>query len=298
MQRTFNLSRELLCSEDILESGVLSCQGCGSSLALKLAMKGLGRRTVIVLPAQCTSIIVGIYPDQGLKIPIVHIPIETAAVTAAGIRTALDVRGEDDIVVMAWAGDGGTFDIGLQSLSGTAERNDDILFVCNDNEAYMNTGVQRSSATPYGAWTTTTPKGALKTESKKDIRKIMLGHHIPYFATASVAYPDDLVQKFRKARTIKGMRFIHLLSPCPTGWRISASESIRVGRMATQAKVFPLYEVEQGVHTLNVVPNREIPVSDYLRAQGRFDFMTDAMIEDYQQRTDGTWKDLQKEFER
>lgn len=297
MQKTLTISHELLCSEDVLQSGVLSCQGCGSSLALKLAFKGLGRRTIIVIPAGCTSIIVGIYPDVALKIPIVHVPIETAAVTASGIRAAIEVRGEEDIVVMAWAGDGGTFDIGLQSLSGAAERNDDILYVCNDNEAYMNTGVQRSSATPSGAWTTTTPQGALKMEAKKDIKKIMLGHHIPYFATASVAYPDDLVQKFRKARTITGMKFIHLLSPCPTGWKIDASESIRVTRMATQANVFPLYEVEHGIHKLNVVPNRKIHVGDYLKSQGRFRFMTDAMIEEYQQRTEGGWKELLKEID-
>ena len=167
------------------------------------------------------------------------------------------------------AGDGGTFDIGIQSLSGVAERNENILFVCYDNEAYMNTGIQRSSATPVGAWTTTTPAGSIKKEPKKDIEKIMLGHHIPYMATASIAYPDDMYRKFKKVRNTMGTKFIHVLSPCPPRWGIDASKTVQIARLATQSKVFPIYEVENGNHKINIYPKSDIGVKDYVQAQGR-----------------------------
>ena len=238
MQKSFNLPRSLFTDEELVHPGMTSCQGCGSSLAVKLALKGLGKRTIVVTPACCFCVFVGGHPYSSLDVPILQCPFETAAVVASGVSAALDVRGEKDVTVMVWAGDGGTFDIGLQSLSGAAERNENILFVCYDNEAYMNTGIQRSSATPPGAWTTTTPEGSIKEENKKDIEQIMLAHHVPYLATASPAYPGDLVAKFEKARRIVGTRFIHVLSPCPPGWRIDSSQSIRVARMATKAKVF------------------------------------------------------------
>ncbi|RLB26053.1 MAG: pyruvate synthase subunit beta, partial [Deltaproteobacteria bacterium] len=239
---------------DLMMPGLLSCQGCGTALAMKLALKALGERTVVVIPACCWSIIIGVYPHSTLRVPVIHVPFETAAVAASGVRAGLDIRGESNVTVMAWAGDGGTFDIGLQSLSGAAERNEDILYACYDNEAYMNTGIQRSSATPVGAWTTTTPTGSLKQEPKKDIVSILLAHGIPYVATASVAYPDDFVNKFKKAKEIKGTRFIHILSPCPPGWRIDSSKSIKVARMATQSRIFPLFEVEAGRLSITVKP--------------------------------------------
>lgn len=292
MQKTFDIPRRVLTDEELLQPGVLSCQGCGASLAMKLALKGLGRRTVVVIPACCWTIIVGVYPYSALQVPMVHVPFETAAVVASGIRASLDVRGEKDAVVMAWAGDGGTFDIGLQALSGAAERNDDILYVCYDNEAYMNTGIQRSSATPVGAWTTTTPSGAIKQEPKKNMEKILLGHGIPYIATASVAYPDDVFRKFEKARHIPGTRFIHLLSPCPPGWRIDSNESIRVTRMATLANVFPVYEIMNGQYTINVTPEKKLPVTEYLRSQGRFRLMSEEMIRGVQESVDRNWEAL------
>lgn len=292
MQKVIDITRELMTGEDLLQPGQLSCQGCGASLAMKFALKGLGERTVVVIPACCWSIIIGVYPYSVLQVPVIHVPFETAAVSASGVRAAFDVRGEEDVVVMAWAGDGGTFDIGIQALSGAAERNDDILYVCYDNEAYMNTGIQRSGATPMGAWTTTTPAGAIKEESKKDIEKIMLAHGIPYVATASVAYPDDVVHKFKKARSIKGTKFIHILSPCPPGWRIDPSKSIQITRMATQAKVFPIYEVENGRYTINVYPERQVSVKEYIQPQGRFREMPDKMLNTAQERADQKWEDL------
>ena len=292
MQRTFDIPRELMTDQELLQPGVLSCQGCGASLAMKLALKGLGKRTVIVIPACCWTIIIGVYPYSALQVPVIHVPFETAAVVASGIRAAFDARGEKDVVVMAWAGDGGTFDIGLQALSGAAERNDDILYVCYDNEAYMNTGIQRSSATPLGAWTTTTPADSIKGEPKKDLEKIMLAHGVPYLATLSVAYPDDAVRKFQKARTITGTKFFHLLSPCPPGWRIDPAESIRTTRMATLAKVFPLYEVENGRVDISVQPQREITVKEYVETQGRFRQITDKMVDMLQQNVDKKWDEL------
>jgi pyruvate/2-oxoacid:ferredoxin oxidoreductase beta subunit len=294
MQKTFDIPRELMTGEDLAQPGMLSCQGCGASLAMKLALKGLGERTIVAIPACCWTIIIGVYPYSTLKVPVIHVLFETAAVSAAGIRAGLDMRGEKDVVVMAWAGDGGTFDIGIQSLSGVAERNDDILYVCYDNEAYMNTGIQRSGATPMGAWTTTTPEGAIKQENKKDIEKIILAHGTPYVATASVAYPDDMIKKFKKARTIKGTKFIHLLSPCPPGWRIDPAMSIRITRMATQAKVFPLYEVEYGKHKINVYPEKEIPLKEYFATQGRFRQITEDLVKAAQERADRNWESLIK----
>ena len=305
MQKAIEIPREVMVQEDLMLPGMTSCQGCAAPISMKLALKALGRRTVVVFPACCFTVFVGSYPYSSLQVPIVHCPFETSAVVASGVAAALDVRGEKDTVVMVWAGDGGTFDIGIQALSGAAERNENILFVCYDNEAYMNTGIQRSSATPLGAWTTTTPAGSIKEEPKKDIEQIMLAHHISYMATASAAYPDDMFRKFQKARRITGMKFIHLLSACPPGWRIDPAKSIQVMRMATQANVFPIYEVnkwgyssERGKmeetwdYTVNVKPERKVTLHEYLKSQGRFRLIDDEMIADVQRRIDHKWEAL------
>ena len=298
MQKRFQISRDIMTEKELLEPGALSCQGCGASLAMKLALKGLGERTIIVIPACCWSIIVGVYPYSALRVPVLHVPFASAAVCASGVRAGLDTRGEKDVVVMAWAGDGGTYDIGIQSLSGAAERNEDILYVCYDNEAYMNTGTQRSSATPLGAWTSTTPAGAVKVEPKKDLEKIMQSHYIPYIATASVAYPDDMVRKFQKSRHITGTRFIHILSPCPPGWQTDPGKAIQVTRMAKQARIFPLYEIENDMTTMNVLPDKEITVQEYVQAQGRFRYMNQEMIQLLQSQVERKWRELLHEAER
>lgn len=305
MQKAFDVPRELLVEEELMQPGMTSCQGCGAALSMKIALKGLGKRTIVVFPACCFTVFVGGYPYSALRVPVIHCPFETGAVVAAGVSSALDIQEEKDVVVMVWAGDGGTFDIGLQSLSGAAERNENILFVCYDNEAYMNTGIQRSSATPLGAWTTTTPAGSIKEEPKKDIEQIMLAHHISYLATASPAYPDDMFRKFKKARQIPGMKFIHLLSACPPGWKIDPAKSVQVMRMATQARVFPLYEVSRGrfsegqerfeadwEFTITVRPEKELSVKDYMKSQGRFGLATDEMVAEAQERVNRKWKDL------
>jgi pyruvate ferredoxin oxidoreductase beta subunit/2-oxoisovalerate ferredoxin oxidoreductase beta subunit len=229
-----------------------------------------------------------------LKVPILHTAFATAGAAASGIRAALDMRGDTDTTVLSWAGDGGTFDIGFQSLSGAVERNEDCIFVCYDNEAYMNTGVQRSSATPFGTRTTTTPGQDWKKTHKKNIIEVLAAHRIPYAATASIAFPEDMVSKFQKAKEKKGgSRFLHVLAACPPGWKVPSELSVKVSRLAVQANVFPLYEVEDGIYySLNYTGERK--VKDYLELQGRFKHLTETDINRIQQQVDADWELLLK----
>jgi pyruvate/2-oxoacid:ferredoxin oxidoreductase beta subunit len=280
--------------EEYLTSGHLACSGCGAAIGMRYALKALGEETVVVIPASCWSIVPGVSPHTALKISAVHVAFETAASSASGVKAGLEMRGDSRTTVMAWAGDGATFDIGFQALSGAAERNDDFIYVCNDNEAYMNTGVQRSSATPFLAWTTTTPSQQPKEEPKKNMMEIMAAHRIPYAATASIAYPEDFYGKMKKAKGMKGFRFIHLLSTCPTGWRIPSQHSIKAARLAVLSRTFPLYEIENGERTtVNFQPEPR-PVREYLRSQGRFHHLTDEQIEIIQKRVDRDWERLLK----
>ena len=282
----------VLPSEELLLSGHVACPGCGAALSMRYALKALGKKTIVIIPACCWSIIAGPFPYSSLEVPIFHTAFETAGSLSAGVRAALDVLGEE-ATVMAWAGDGGTFDIGLQALSGAAERNEDFIYVCYDNEAYMNTGIQRSSATPWLAWTTTTPVKHPKETPKKDIVGIMAAHRIPYVATATIGYPEDFIRKFQKAKTIRGTRFIHLLSPCPPGWRAESSHSIKLSRLAVQSKVFPLYEVEHGERwKITVWPKEFVPVKRYLELQGRFSHLTEEQIQAIQENVDRAWEEL------
>jgi pyruvate ferredoxin oxidoreductase beta subunit/2-oxoisovalerate ferredoxin oxidoreductase beta subunit len=259
---------------------------------MKLALNALGPKTMVVIPACCWGIIAGAYPQSSLGVPLLQTAFATAGAAASGLRAALDANGETQTTVMAWAGDGGTFDIGLQSLSGAVERNEDFIYVCYDNEAYMNTGVQRSSATPYGTRTTTTPGEGWKRSGKKNIMDIMAAHRIPYAATASIAFPHDLVRKFKKAAAMQGgTRFIHLFASCPTGWGIPSEASVKIARLAVQTNLFPLYEVEDGQHTtLNF--KGELPVDRYLGLQGRFKHLSGHDMERIQQQVDADWQVL------
>jgi pyruvate/2-oxoacid:ferredoxin oxidoreductase beta subunit len=212
------------------------------------------------------------------------------AATACGLRAALDRKNDKVTTVVTWAGDGGTFDIGFQSLSGAVERNEDFLYVCYDNEAYMNTGVQRSSSTPYGAWTTTTPGQDWKKLRKKNLVEALVAHRIPYVATANIAYPEDLARKVRKAKSIKGSRFLHIFASCPPGWRIPSELSVKVARMAVQANIFPLYEVEDGLRYSiqhNAMPHR---VHEYFKMQGRFQHLTAEDLDQIQSMVDEDWE--------
>ena len=282
---------EIPLSEN-LGYGHLACAGCGAAISMRLALKALGEKTVLVIPASCWSIIPGSWPYSSFRVNVIHAGFATGGATASGVRAALDIRGDQESVVAVWAGDGGTFDIGIQALSGAAERNEDFIYICNDNEGYMNTGTQRSSATPYLAWTTTTPVRQPKENPKKDIMAIMADHQIPYAATATIAYPEDFLRKMEKAKGIRGTRFIHLLSPCPPGWRIASELVVKLSRLAVRARVFPLYEVEDGrAYTLQE-ESHVTPVREYLKLQGRFNHLTEKDIEETQRRVDDTWERL------
>ena len=280
--------------EDFLNPGHLGCPGCGATIAMKLALKALGQKTIVVIPACCWGVLAGPHPHSSLKVPILHTAFATAGAAASGIRAALDIRGDTDTTVLSWAGDGGTFDIGFQSLSGAVERNEDCIFVCYDNEAYMNTGVQRSSATPFGTRTTTTPGQDWKKTRKKNIIEALAAHRIPYAATASIAFPEDLVSKFQKAKEKKGgSRFLHVLAACPPGWKVPSELSVKVSRLAVLANVFPLYEVEDGIsYSLNYTGERK--VKDYLELQGRFKHLAQTDINRIQQQVDADWELLLK----
>jgi len=282
--------------EELLNLGHKGCQGCGGAMAMRYALKALGENTMVVLPACCWSIIAGEFPYTAMRVPLVHTAFETAASTSSGIRAALKARGNDETTVMAWAGDGGTFDIGIQSLSGAVERNDDFIYVCYDNEGYMNTGIQRSSSTPYGAWTTTTPVDAFEKAHKKNMVDIMVAHEIPYAATACIAYPEDLIRKMRKAKGIRGTKFIHILSPCPSGWRFPSNLTVKLARLAVETNVFPLYEVEDGKYTINRKPKKK-PAKDYLVLQGRFRHISDEISAEIQAKVDADWEKLLKKEE-
>lgn len=274
---------------DYMYPGHGGCPGCGATVAVKFAMKAMGEKTIMVVPACCWAVIAGQHPQTALKIPILHTAFATSGAAASGVRAALDMKKDTETTVMVWAGDGGTFDIGFQSLSGAVERNEDFIYVCYDNEAYMNTGVQRSSSTPYGTWTTTTPVQNWKHTRKKNIVEALAAHRIPYAATASIAFPEDMIRKFQKAKEMKGgSRFIHVFATCPTGWRAPSEMSVKIARLAVQTNVFPLYEVENGIsYTLNYKGG--LPVRDYLETQGRFRHLKNEDTDQIQKNVDDDW---------
>lgn len=275
---------------ETMSSGHVGCPGCGATIAMKFVLKALGEKTIMVLPACCWSIIAGPYPQSSLRIPVIHSAFETGGAVASGVRAALDMKGDTETTVLTWAGDGGTFDIGFQALSGAVERNEDFIYVCYDNEAYMNTGVQRSSSTPYGAWTTTTPGADWKKMRKKNIVEALVAHRIPYAATASIAFPEDLVYKVKKAKWIKGSRFLHIFSSCPTGWGLPSELSVKIARMAVQTNIFPIYEVEDGLrYTINFMSKGYL-VKEYFKLQGRFKHLTEEDLDQIQEMVNDDWE--------
>jgi pyruvate/2-oxoacid:ferredoxin oxidoreductase beta subunit len=275
---------------EYMYSGHVGCPGCGAAIAMRFTLKALGDKTIVVMPACCWSIIAGSYPQSTLKVPVIHSAFETGGAVASGVRAALDMKGDTETTVVTWAGDGGTFDIGFQALSGAVERNEDFIYVCYDNEAYMNTGVQRSSSTPYGAWTTTTPGKDWKKMRKKNIVEALVAHRIPYAATANIAFPEDLIRKVQKAKVLKGSRFVHIYASCPTGWRIPSEMSVKIARMAVQTNIFPLYEVADGLkYTINYKP-KEYLVREYFKLQGRFRHLTDRDLDQIQEMVNEDWE--------
>ena len=273
---------KLLTAREYIASGHRACSGCGEVLAVRYVCKALGKDTIISNATGCMEIISSQLPQTAWEVPWIHTLFENAAAVASGIESGLKTKrrkyGYDkEVKVVAMAGDGGTADIGLQALSGAMERGHDFIYVCYDNEAYMNTGIQRSSETPFGASTTTAPSGKVSIGQhtwKKNMAAIAAAHDIPYVATACSSYPFDIMRKVEKAKKIKGPSYIHILSVCPTGWRCPSNATIKVGRLAVETGVFPLYEIENGEYTLNLDYPQLRPVEDYIKAQGRFRHLT------------------------
>ncbi len=276
-------------------SGNPACMGCPHNLALKIVGRVLGDKAILVVPAGCTSIIAGFWPKEGLNMPILHVPFASAAAVASGLAAALEKRGLKDYVVIAWMGDGGGADIGFATLSGAAIRNENILVIVSDNEAYMNTGVQASGTTSWKALTTTSPIIG-KTEEKKDLALIMVMHKVPYVATASVGYPLDFAQKLKKAASIRGFRFIHLHSPCPPGWRFDADKTAYVAQLAVQTGAWILWEYENGKFRISPISrpyadkSKRKPLKEYLKLQGRFRHLTDDDIAFIEKKIDENWR--------
>ena len=279
-----------LRQEDILYSGHAACPGCIDALSVRHVLATLGPDTVAVVPPSCMAIICGPQPFSGLRIPVYQPTLESSAAAASGLRRALDARGRKDTQVVVLAGDGGTYDIGLQCLSSAAERNENIIYFCLDNEGYMNTGAQKSSSTPHHARTGSTPAG--KTTRKKNLTEIMAAHEIPYAATATAGFLPDLVRKVQKAKSMRGTRLITLLIPCLDGWGVPEDQGLAIARLAAQTGVFPLYEVEDGWrYTLNDPPKTR-PVRDYLQPQRRYRGLSDEAVEELQREVDAGWARL------
>jgi pyruvate ferredoxin oxidoreductase beta subunit len=288
-----------LKEEEFIYPGNRACAGCAMALIYRMALKALGEKTIITVPASCLTVLHGMQGFCSTKVSVYHTPFATTGASASGIQASLEAKGVgDEICTVAFAGDGGTTDIGIQSLSGAAERGTNFIFACYDNEAYMNTGVQRSGSTPLGAYSTTTPEG--KVGHKKNMPKILEAHGIPYVATANAAYPLDLYEKFKKAREIKGSKYIHILSPCPPGWGYEPKDTIKIGKLASETGFWPLYEIENGKLTLSKDSKRYLdsskrkPIEEYLKAQKRFKGISDEVIEEYKRYINNQWKDLEQ----
>ncbi|MFZ0700052.1 MAG: thiamine pyrophosphate-dependent enzyme [Thermoplasmata archaeon] len=290
------MARLTVPAEEWMYPGHAACPGCGAALSMRLLLKALGPRTIVSIPASCWTVIATPYPTTALGVAVIDSPIEATGASISGLRAAADALGIQDVTIVGFAGDGGTVDIGLQSLSGMLERRTDAIYVMYDNEAYMNTGVERSGATPRGAWTTTTPVGKQargKPEQKKDIMAIVLAHEPAYAATLNPSFPEDYVAKAGKARDIHGPRFLHVYAPCPPGWRYSSEQTIHLGRLATDTGIFPLYEVEDGRYRITRSVGHLRPVEEYLRAQGRFAHLDANEIAAIQERVTAHWERLQ-----
>ncbi len=270
-------------SKGLVSHGVSACAGCGMELIMRTVMNVLGEDTIVLIPPGCSALFSGFGNESGLKIPGFQGNLENTAACAAGVRAALNIQGNTHTTVLAFAGDGGTVDIGLQALSGVLERRDKIMYICYDNEAYMNTGIQGSSSTPYYASTTTTPAG--KPTARKNLMEIVMAHDIPYAATASIHNLNDFKKKLQKAKETDGPSLIHIQTPCPTGWRYDPSKSIELARAAVQTGCWILYEYEDGKVTINNKLKDLKPITDYIGIQGRFKHMTEEQKEELQDYT-------------
>ncbi len=288
--------------EEYIFPGTRACAGCAMALIYRIALKALGSNTIVTVPASCLTVLHGMQGFCTTKVSVYHTPFATTGASASGILASLEDKGlADEITVLAFAGDGGTVDIGIQALSGAVERGTNFIYACYDNEAYMNTGVQRSGSTPLGVQTTTTPEGKLV--HKKNMPKILEAHGIPYVATANAAYPLDLYEKFKRAKDIKGPKYIHILSPCPPGWGYNPKDTMIIGRLANETGFWPLYEVLDGKFELSNSSKRYLdsskrkPITDYLKAQKRFKSIDEKIAKTYEKYIDNTWKEIKSRLE-
>ncbi len=285
--------------EERMLPGNRACSGCGLSLAYRHALKALGPDTVVAVPASCLTVLHGMYPVASVSINCVNTPFAATASFASGLVAGLKATGREHITVVGFAGDGGTNDIGIQALSGAAERNTDFIYICYDNEAYMNTGGQRSSSTPLGAKTATTPI-LNKQQHPKDMARIMAAHDVPYVATAASSYPMDLYDKLIKAKSRSGTRYIHISIPCPPGWSYPTKDTVGLGRLSVETGLIVLYEIEDGVFRLTArsralaESDKLKPIDEYLKSQGRFSNITEKQIQDLQGWVDQRWQEYRK----
>ncbi|MCK4477887.1 pyruvate synthase subunit beta [Candidatus Bathyarchaeota archaeon] len=305
-------AKEIVEKPELFTAGHRACAGCGPAIALRQIMKATRGPTIVTNATGCMEVVSTIYPYTAWKVPWIHTAFENAAANASGIEAALKVmkrKGRlkhEHVDVIAFAGDGGTFDIGIQALSGAVERGHDFLYVLYDNEAYMNTGIQRSGGTPHGASTTTSPAGRVipgKTQFKKPIADIIVAHEIPYVATASIAYWQDILSKARKSLEVEGPAFMHVFAPCPRGWRYNTSKTIEIARLAVETCIFPLWEAVNEEYRLSpqskimaLKPERKKPVTEYLKMQRRFRHLFtpkfEYVIDDIQKVVDKRWNKL------
>jgi pyruvate ferredoxin oxidoreductase beta subunit len=289
-----------LTDEEFVHPGNRACPGCGLSILYRVGLKAIGRDAILVVPPSCLTVMQGLYPITSTQLSVLNVTFASAASAASGVRAALTAQKNDHTHVVAWAGDGGTADIGIQALSGAIERGEDFLYICYDNEAYMNTGVQRSGTTPQGTVTANTSIHG-KRERSKDLPSIIAAHSPAYVATCSASYPIDFHEKINKALSLKGLKYIHIQTPCPSGWQIEERLAIAIGKLAVETGLYVLYEIEDGEMKLSP-PSAKLlrkkklpPVTEYLEAQGRFKALPGEAIEKLQQEVDTKWENYRNQ---
>jgi len=285
-----------MSSTELIASGHRACAGCGAAIAMRIMMKAAGKNTIVAHATGCMEVITSPYPETSWRVPWIHVAFENAAAVASGIYRALKIEGKDkETNVIAFAGDGGTYDIGLQALSGAFERREKICFVCYDNDAYMNTGVQRSGSTPKYMNTTTTPVGKLmhgKTEFQKPLPLIMAAHK-GYIATANIAFPQDFYNKIKKALAFDGPSYVEVYTPCIPGWKINSDSAIEIAKLAFDTKMTPLYEVENQFVKFTMKPANPKPIKEFLMYQGRFKHLKTEEIADIQKHIEEDFANLE-----
>jgi pyruvate ferredoxin oxidoreductase beta subunit len=275
--------------------GHRGCAGCGATIAVRLALKALGERVFVAVPAGCVSAVAFVYPQMAFNCNAIISTFPGTASMLSGIAAGAKALGLKNVKTVGFAGDGGTADIGLQALSGALDRGDPILYICYDNEAYMNTGVQRSGLTLQGARTTTSPAGSRGCPTrKKNLLEIVAAHGIPYAATASVGHANDFIAKVKKAAAVDGPAFLHVFAPCPTGWGTGADTTLELARQAVDCGLWPLVEYEDGQYTISRRPKPDAAIADYLKAQGRFKHLNETDVAGIEEYRDTLWKRLEK----